>query len=181
MTDDRIPTDGEHRGVGLHAGQSETRLAVVRRDIDAAHLLVDLAELVAFADDAAHAPEARLFAQAKALATLDEAVSRRDPRQRGAALSRERIRAATLACGSLKWQSPVYYCSLLDCNEHRAVRRAAASIDPGNSVAPIRPWASRRSTGNRCQQATAKPLRQRGGLGMRKMGGQSLRGAGGAA
>lgn len=129
MTEDRIPTIREHRGVGLHAGQSEARLVTVRRDIDAAHMLVDLADLVAFADDAAHAPEARLFAQAKALATLDEAVSRRDPRQRGAELSRERIRASTLACGSKGWQSPVYYCSLLDFQTDRAVRREGAGAD----------------------------------------------------
>jgi hypothetical protein len=133
MTDDRIPTDGEYRGVDLHAGQSETRLVTVRRDIDAAHLLVDLAKLVAFADDAANAPEARLFARAKALATLDEAVDRRAPRQRGAELSRERIRASTMACDLLKWQSPVFYCSLLDYQTQRAVRREGEEFKVGGA------------------------------------------------
>ncbi len=126
MNDDRIPTAGEYRGVGLHVGQSEARLVTVRRDIDAAHLLVDLADLVAFADDAALAPEARLLARALALATLDEAVDRRAPRQRGAELSRERIRASTMGCDSLGWQSSTHYASALDCRLDRAVRREGA-------------------------------------------------------
>lgn len=113
-TDDRIPTDGEHRSVPLHAGQSEARLAVVKADIDAVHLLRELDELYAFAVSPANAPEARLFARAKGLALLDDAVERRAPRSRGASIDRAHIKAAAAGCGSLRWQSPFHYGSNLD-------------------------------------------------------------------
>lgn len=124
MTSDLIPTSGEHRGVDLHAGQSGARLVVVRRDIDTVHDLIELDRLVAFADDPANAPEARLLAAAKALATLDEATQRRDPRNRTALLSRERIKASVAGVGSRNWQSRTHYASMLDALVlQRAVRR----------------------------------------------------------
>lgn len=112
--DDQIPTDGSHRGVGLHVGQNEERLRVVRADIDAAHALSHLDELYDFARDPGNAPEARLLARAKAEATLDDAVERRAPRDRNPAISRELIRASTAGCNSLHWQSNTHYCSNLD-------------------------------------------------------------------
>lgn len=120
--DDEIPTDGFYRGVPLHAGQSEARLAVVRHDIDRAHELQELEELVGFADEPGNAPESRLLAQAKALATLDDRIERRAPRTRAPELSRERIIASTTGCDSLHWRNPWYYGSLLD-------RRGKPSMD----------------------------------------------------
>lgn len=114
MNDELIPIEGEHRGVGLHSGQSKARLTVVRRDIDRAHALQDIEDLVPFADDPANAPEARLLARAKALAILDDAVERRAPRSRTATLSRERIKASAAGCGSRRWQSRTHFASLLD-------------------------------------------------------------------
>lgn len=114
MADDKIPCDGEHRGVPLHAGQSEARLRTVRGDIDAVHALQEIDALVAFADDPCHAPEARLFAKAKAIAVLDEAVDSRAPRSRTAVWSRERIKASAVGCDSLRWRSPWHYGSILD-------------------------------------------------------------------
>lgn len=128
MSSDEIPTHGEYRGVGLHIDQDEARLAAVRRDIDRAHDLQDLEALVAFADDPGNAPESRLLARAKALATLDERVERRATRARASELSRERIIASTSACCSMHWRSPWHYGSLLDPRgmtsaEDRRVRR----------------------------------------------------------
>lgn len=113
-SDGQIPTDGTHRGVGLHEKQSGKRLAVVRADIDAAHALQELDELIAFADDPGKAPESRLLAKAKALATLDDAVERRAPRSRMTVWSRERVKASAIGCDSMHWRSPTHFGSLLD-------------------------------------------------------------------
>lgn len=122
--DDRIPTDGEYRGVPLHADQSDERLAVVHRDIDAVHLLAGVEALVAFADDAGNAPEARRFARAKALSSLDDVIERRGPRTRASAFSRERIKASAAGADSLTWQCRTHFCSVLDPGgRRRAVRR----------------------------------------------------------
>jgi len=94
--------------------QSPTRLVTVRADIDTVHGLRDLEALYAFAVSPAHAPEARLYARAKALALLDDAVERRAPRSRSTLLSRELINAAASGCASLTWQSPWHYGSMLD-------------------------------------------------------------------
>lgn len=111
---DDIPIDGVHRGVGLHAGQSEARLRTVRDDIDDVHSISDLDALVRFADDVGRAPEARIYARAKGLAIFDEAVDRRAVRSRSSALSRDRVRASAAGCGSLQWRSKTHFCSLLD-------------------------------------------------------------------
>lgn len=127
--DDQIPTDGAHRGVPLHAGQSDARLALVRRDIDAAHALRDIDAMIAFADDPANAPEARLLARAKCLATLDDAIERRAPRARAPELNRQRIQASAAGCNSVRWQSSTRFCSALDAigpdNYARVPRRRA--------------------------------------------------------
>ncbi|WP_414462708.1 hypothetical protein [Hyphomicrobium sp. DY-1] len=114
MSNDEIPTDGSYRGVGLHIGQNEERLRVVRADIDAAHALHDLRDIYDFARDTGNAPEARLLARAKAEATLDDAVERRAPRDRNSTISREILRAVTAGLKSLTWQSRWRYCSVLD-------------------------------------------------------------------
>ncbi|MBS0252606.1 MAG: hypothetical protein JSR78_16240 [Proteobacteria bacterium] len=116
MTDetDKIPIDGEWRGVGLHAGQSEDRLRTVRADIDDAHLLRALDDLADFARDIGRAPEARYFAKLKCLALLDDAVERRAPRSKTAVLDRDTIKALAPGFHSLKWQSRWHYGSVLD-------------------------------------------------------------------
>lgn len=130
MTDDtdKIPTEGEWRGVGLHAGQTEERLRVVRADIDAVHALTDLDEMAAFAQDVGRAPEARVFARMKALAVVEDAVERRAPRSRTAVLDRQAINALARGLTCLTWQDPRAYASLLDPptvprSQDRRVRR----------------------------------------------------------
>lgn len=127
-TDDIIPIDGTHRGVGLHAGQSEARLNVVRGDIDAAHELSDLEELVKFADDVGRAPEARLLARAKALATLDDRVERRAPRARSADLSRERINASAVGLDSMRCRSTTHYATIYDIRGPGGDRRVLREV-----------------------------------------------------
>lgn len=127
--DDRIPTDGEHRGIPIHAGQSEMRLRSVRRDIDDVHETTELDALIQFADDVGRAPEARLYARAKGLAILDHDVERRAPRSRMTVWSRDRIKASAAGCDSMHWRSRTHYGSLLDPGpppgNDRRVRREA--------------------------------------------------------
>lgn len=113
-TNPKIPTDGEYRGVPLHEGQSEARLVVVRRDIDRAHALQDLDQIVPFACNPGNAPEARVYARAKAIAVLDEAVDRRAARSRTTVWTRELIMASASGLDTLHWRSPWHYCSTLD-------------------------------------------------------------------
>ncbi len=79
MTDSKIPTRGEWRGVPLHDDQSEARLVAVRRDIDDAHALRDVEGMVEFAEDVGRAPEARIYARLKALAYREAETERRAP------------------------------------------------------------------------------------------------------
>jgi hypothetical protein len=117
---DRIPLSGEsHRGVPLHVGQSFARLKVVRRDIDRAYEL-DVAALLDFAENAANAPEARLFACARLLAQFEAAIESRMARP---AIDLPRIRAASAGVASRRWQSPTHYCSLLDARDENAAPR----------------------------------------------------------
>ena len=130
MTDDndQIPIEGEWRGVGLHAGQTEERLRVVRSDIDAAHELRELEDMAEFAQDVGRAPEARVFARMKALATLEDVAERRGPRSRTAVLDRQFINALARGLTCQTWQDPRAYASLLDPptvprSQDRRVRR----------------------------------------------------------
>ena len=117
---DRIPLSGEsHRGVPLHAGQSPTRLRVVKHDIDRAYEL-DVAALLDFAEDAANAPEARSFACARLLAQFEAAIESRMARP---AIDLPRIRAASAGVTSRRWQSPTHFCSDLDAHAENAVPR----------------------------------------------------------
>jgi hypothetical protein len=65
INDDRIPTSGEHRGIGLHAGQSPRRLEAVKRDIDQVFGLSTVEDLMRCLRNATLAPEARLYSAAK--------------------------------------------------------------------------------------------------------------------
>jgi hypothetical protein len=115
-----ITLSGEsHRGVPLHAGQSFTRLKVVRRDIDRAYEL-DVAALLDFAENAANALEARSFACARLLAQFEATIEFRMARP---AIDLPRIRAAGAGVASRRWQSPTHFCSLLDAHDENAVPR----------------------------------------------------------
>jgi hypothetical protein len=128
VTDDQIPTDGEHRGVPFHAGQSEARLRKVRRDIDTVHRISDIDALVAFAGDAGNAPESRIFARAKALAILDDAVERRAPRSRTAVIDRQYVKALAAGCDSITWRCRTHYASNLDVRQPGQDRRVPREI-----------------------------------------------------
>ena len=79
---DRIkyPTRGEYRGVPLFAGQDAATLEIVRRHIDEAAALPDVAALFEFAADREKAPEARLLAGARIRAEFEIAIERRASR-----------------------------------------------------------------------------------------------------
>jgi hypothetical protein len=111
MTMDAIPTEGNHRGVELHAGQSPERLAVVRKDIDLVFEMAGTRELIAIAGDPSYAPEARLFAAAKLTALHSIAVERREVRPPGIDL--DYVKAIVAGVNSNKWRDPDHYCSLL--------------------------------------------------------------------
>ena len=60
-----------YRDVELYAGQSSDRLAEARAQVDLVIGMRDPRRLAAFAVDASHAPEARLLARNKALASRE--------------------------------------------------------------------------------------------------------------
>ncbi len=110
--DDEIPTDGEHRGVPLHAGQDAGRLEVVRGAIDVVlDEADDVARLVDRAGDHTFPPEARLFARAMIEAHWARAIEHRRPRP---LVDMDWLRAITAGLGSRQWQDPVHYCSVFD-------------------------------------------------------------------
>lgn len=111
MTDDRIPKVGSHRGVPLDDQQSETRLVVVRRDIDAVFEETDSKSLIKIAANPAWAPEARRFAAAKLEAAYQIATDRREQRP---AIDLEYVRACVAGLDSARWRDHLHYCSLLD-------------------------------------------------------------------
>ena len=80
MDEDRIPTVGTHRGIGLHNHQTPARLAVVRAAIDQVADMGDVLALVAFAEDPQQPPEARFFAAHKVAVEYEMAAERRENR-----------------------------------------------------------------------------------------------------
>jgi hypothetical protein len=111
LSDDTIPTVGEHRGVRLHNKQSAARLDLVRGEIDAVSDMADAIDLVAWAADVGHAPESRLLAAARAEALWELAAERREIRPD---LNLDRLRASVAGCDSVRWRSPNHFCSDLD-------------------------------------------------------------------
>jgi hypothetical protein len=115
-----MPIATTYKGVGVHAGQSARRVALVRREIDKVGEIADLVRLSEIAGDTAWSPEARLLAGAKCIAGLRRATERRE---QGPDLDAERIAASTAGLASLSWADPSRYCSLLDAHHERAVPR----------------------------------------------------------
>lgn len=111
MKNDAIPTDGDHRGVALHAAQSLERLAVVRTDIDLVFSKSEPTDLIAIARNPSYAPESRLFAAAKLTALHSMAVERREVRPPG--IDIDFVKAIVAGVDSVKWRDPNHYCSLL--------------------------------------------------------------------
>jgi hypothetical protein len=101
---------------------------VVRREIDVVIPMNDIAELVAYAGDASHSPEARLLAGGKAEVIIGGSVDSRQKRPRGYCL--EDVIAITAALDSQGWRSWLVYGSLVDDHE-RAVKRPAPLDDSG--------------------------------------------------
>jgi hypothetical protein len=90
MTDDmhELPVAGVHRGVEVYGLQSPEHIAEARRQIIEVIRMRSGDRLCAFALDASRAPEARLLAKHKALASLEQ-------RQRRM-FDVERLEAATI-------------------------------------------------------------------------------------
>ncbi len=106
---DEIPLGESHRGVGLHRGQCERRVKVVRANIDRVYRLSSVHDLMDCLRDAALAPEARFYAGAKLLALHDAASKARDPTP----IDRDLVSGMTRALRSPKWRSRTRYGSFL--------------------------------------------------------------------
>jgi hypothetical protein len=74
MTDEwhELPVAELHRGCEIYARQSEGRIAEAKRQIDVVIGMSHRRRLAEFACDASKAPEARLLAKNKALASLEQ-------------------------------------------------------------------------------------------------------------
>ena len=112
--DDTIPTSGVYRGVPLHSGQCERRLAVVRADIDAAHALEEVTDLMAFLREGRRAPESRILAAAKLKALWESAADHRETRPD---IDLDLVTALVSPLESRNWRSPVNYGSDLCIGE----------------------------------------------------------------
>ncbi|BCG94366.1 hypothetical protein [Mesorhizobium sp. 131-2-1] len=108
---DRIPTIGEHRGVGLHDHQSPERLALVRREIDSVLDLADATLLVEICGDVTWSPEARLTSAAKLQAMHQLSAEDRKSRP---SFDLAFVRACVAGLDSVYWRDPCHYASLLD-------------------------------------------------------------------
>jgi hypothetical protein len=121
--DDQIPVIAVHRGVGVHAGQDEDRVTLVRREIDFVldQIGNDFAALIEWATSARHCPESRLLAGARATAIFENAVAAR----RDAGVSAEFLRAVTAgaALHARSWRCRFRFTSILDADWRHAVER----------------------------------------------------------
>lgn len=118
--DDAIPTVGAYRGVPLHAMQSSERIEkVVRPEIDEVYALPDVAAMAAYAMDRTKAPEARLFAEARAKAAWSLAAEAREIRPN---VDLVKVRAATAGLNSATWMDPQHIGTLLEPSDGRPRR-----------------------------------------------------------
>jgi hypothetical protein len=109
--DDAIPVIGTHRGVPLEDHQSESRLALVRSEIDHVLGMTDAVALSNWADDPMHSPESRQLAVAMAESIWTVAAETRNNRP---PIDLDRLRASTAGLGCRRWRDPWRYASLLD-------------------------------------------------------------------
>jgi|SRR6266566_8099010 hypothetical protein len=115
--DDAIPVIGLHRGVPLEDQQSETRLGLVKVEIDHVLGMTDAGALADWADDPWHSPESRQLACAMAETAWAVAAETRALRP---PIDMDKLRASTAGLGSKRWRDPWCYASLLD---HGGVER----------------------------------------------------------
>ncbi|KQS66492.1 hypothetical protein ASG32_30675 [Methylobacterium sp. Leaf361] len=113
MTEDRpLPVAGNHRGVSLFADQPAERIeGVVRPAIDHVFGMTSPGDLVEYAGDARHPPEARLLAAARVEAFWELAAENRAIRP---LVDLDRLRASVAGLDSVTWVDPRRYGSLLD-------------------------------------------------------------------
>lgn len=107
----KIPIVAEHKGVGLHDCQDETRLALVRREIDSVFDLHDITLLVEICADPTWSPESRLLAAAKLKARHQLAAEDRRSRP---LFDMAYIDACVGSLDSQYWRSPTHFGSLLE-------------------------------------------------------------------
>ncbi len=108
----RIPIVETYRGVGIHNGQSATRIAnVVKPEIDRVFAMTDAEQLAAIAGDRNWAPEARLLAAAMVEAVFEEAAAERRVRPN---VDLEVVRARVAGCDRAEWRDHQFFCSVLD-------------------------------------------------------------------
>lgn len=110
-SDDRIPTNGQHKGVPLHDCQDEARLTVVRREIDTVLEINDAILLLEIAPDATWSPEARLLAAARLRAMHELATEDRRVRPN---FDLKFVDAVVAGLDSQNWRDPWHFASLLD-------------------------------------------------------------------
>jgi hypothetical protein len=115
-----MPIATTHKGVGIHAGQSAKRVALIRREIDKIAKISDLEQLFEIAGDVSWSPESRLFAEARCIAGLQMATERR---QAHPDIDKENVVAAAAGLAVVRWAHPDRYCSLFDLHPERAALR----------------------------------------------------------
>jgi hypothetical protein len=86
-----LPLAEIYRGIEIYAQQSPERIAQAKAQVDRVFSMKSPRALAAFACDGKNSPEARFFAKAKALASLEE-------RQRGA-FDVSHLEASTIGIG----------------------------------------------------------------------------------
>jgi hypothetical protein len=117
--DDLIPTVEVFRGVRLHDQQTPARLRVVRTAIKRVCRLSRPEKLMAYLQDAANPPEARLAAAQR----LEELVAQGRDQRKPPFIDIAHARACVAGLDSRKWRDPVKYCSLLEADYQHAVKR----------------------------------------------------------
>jgi hypothetical protein len=98
----------------------------VKKEIDKVNKISDLMQLYEIAGDPSWSPEARLFAEARAIAGLEMATERRQARPD---IDREDVEAAAAGLAVQRWAHPDRYCSLLDAHPERAALREEPLFD----------------------------------------------------
>ena len=120
IQDDAFPFVEIYRGVGIHAGQSGRRIAVVKKHIDQVLKLSSAERLVAWTENVAGAPEARLLAAAKLQAAHRIAAETRTGRP---SFDLEMVAATVAGLDGSYWSHPEYYCSMFDSDPELAAKR----------------------------------------------------------
>jgi hypothetical protein len=109
--DDRIPTIGTYRGIGIQDHQSPERIELVKAAIDRVARTTDILELVDLAADPTQPPESRMFAASKVEIGYQIAAEERRNRPQ---VDLDRLRASVAGLDSVVWRSPFEYGSLFD-------------------------------------------------------------------